>query len=761
MNQPSDYELISASLDGELTAEEQQHVDALLASDPAARALHDELRALSGTLQSMPRQELKQDLGETILRRAERAMLSSGSKGTPSTGTTSTGAPANNPLRPDEPATIAHNGYPSSRTSDSNHRDLRMIVWPLLAVAAAVLVMVAPWNPAGEEPDQIAQQDRAPRSAATPSDATVGSGQPGNKQSEQVASKGVQEQAFSTGQSIARRSRQALPGDDAKLKSSAQVSADKRSVDKQYANAKPTRGNSDHDTPAPAEEAAARPFANSAPPSDGVILDRTKRFGGEAREHTRKRLAAEFVDPSLLVVHVEVADYRAAQESFNDLLASNGIQWREDLKAAKLLAQPGATDAARPTAEDKQKLPPAAPATVADNAQPSTPATGDRPTESEQRALADGTLADTERDGDSLGGGKLAGDERNDSVELQIAADPALAKSNHRDRLRRQASGREAMPADAVLVTARAGQVEATLAGLARQETAFLRFSVDHAQPGQQAQRGPAAEQRPESQIAPAADAPADLPLVNQAAPAVEANQPPQSNVESPDQSGADRHKGNSLEVPAASGQKKEAAENQAGGFTRSGQNTQQTPQTSETAAVGTPGTARRIGLDALYAYRQTQQSQPAQGKNQNRLEKLDKTPSDDAVFDRPRPAGKDRPTATDAEQNAGGDRDVGAAGLPVEELASSKDADVRRQSSTEHRKQDSAETKHGEPAAARVTNGLAEAGQRRQTAKQQPVGEVRVLFLFHVVPGAASAAGESSAENETADPVPASTSPE
>lgn len=68
-------ELLSAYLDGELNAAERAEVEALLASNPAARQGLEELRALSAILQSLPRQPLGEDLRPQVLRAAERRIL--------------------------------------------------------------------------------------------------------------------------------------------------------------------------------------------------------------------------------------------------------------------------------------------------------------------------------------------------------------------------------------------------------------------------------------------------------------------------------------------------------------------------------------------------------------------------------------------------------------------------------------------------------------------------------------------------------------
>ncbi len=99
-------ELMSAYLDGELTAAEQVLVEQAMRDDPDVRRTHDELRALRVTLQSMPRYEPEADLTERIMRQAERTMLAGGrpdggtdgpsspGQESPSTGTQAAIAPA-------------------------------------------------------------------------------------------------------------------------------------------------------------------------------------------------------------------------------------------------------------------------------------------------------------------------------------------------------------------------------------------------------------------------------------------------------------------------------------------------------------------------------------------------------------------------------------------------------------------------------------------------------------------------------------------
>ena len=75
MKDAPENELLSAYLDGELTAAEQAEVERLLATSPVARQLLEELRTLSSTLQAMPQYKLGEDLSQQVLRIAERQIL--------------------------------------------------------------------------------------------------------------------------------------------------------------------------------------------------------------------------------------------------------------------------------------------------------------------------------------------------------------------------------------------------------------------------------------------------------------------------------------------------------------------------------------------------------------------------------------------------------------------------------------------------------------------------------------------------------------
>jgi anti-sigma factor RsiW len=68
-------ELLSAYLDGELSADEQDRAERLLADDPQARRLLDEFRGIGRQVRSLPLKKLPADFCQQVLRRAEQQML--------------------------------------------------------------------------------------------------------------------------------------------------------------------------------------------------------------------------------------------------------------------------------------------------------------------------------------------------------------------------------------------------------------------------------------------------------------------------------------------------------------------------------------------------------------------------------------------------------------------------------------------------------------------------------------------------------------
>ena len=119
-----DDELLSAYVDGELTAAERALVENRLRSDAAAAALVEELRSLSSTIKSLPRETLPRDLRPGVLAEVEQARADLERHG-----------PATLPLEPVD-------RWKGSR---------RGLVWSALAIAATVLIAV--FQPAEVEQD--------------------------------------------------------------------------------------------------------------------------------------------------------------------------------------------------------------------------------------------------------------------------------------------------------------------------------------------------------------------------------------------------------------------------------------------------------------------------------------------------------------------------------------------------------------------------------------------------------------------------------
>ncbi len=116
-------ELFSAYIDGELTAEEQAQVEEVLSSSAAARQLVDDLRSLSQSLQALPAYHLDNGLAESVLRRAERQMLS----------------------QPAAPLPEFHQVEPLRAERSSWARRLlrpRNFAWSAIAIAVAVVLMM-------------------------------------------------------------------------------------------------------------------------------------------------------------------------------------------------------------------------------------------------------------------------------------------------------------------------------------------------------------------------------------------------------------------------------------------------------------------------------------------------------------------------------------------------------------------------------------------------------------------------------------------
>ncbi|MBI3837959.1 MAG: zf-HC2 domain-containing protein [Planctomycetia bacterium] len=111
-------ELLSAYLDGELSAEDRARVEKFLASSAEWRQLLDELRSVRSSMQSLARHKLPEDLCPAVLRRAERAGIGG----------------------PQQPAAAGKITPGTVVRSWWSRGGRRRMLWPVAAIAAALLI---------------------------------------------------------------------------------------------------------------------------------------------------------------------------------------------------------------------------------------------------------------------------------------------------------------------------------------------------------------------------------------------------------------------------------------------------------------------------------------------------------------------------------------------------------------------------------------------------------------------------------------------
>lgn len=167
-------ERISAYLDGELSADEQSRFEERLAESAELRQLVEELRALRGTLDLLPRHKLEADFADRILRRAEKEMLlSGGGSATGGGGNPSDGA-VNRPVVAGQLETARSDAapMPAGGSASFRSRALRPLVYAAAAIAAAVMIVVFTPPKGKDVPDNRVQSvttDRFARNGGTSS----------------------------------------------------------------------------------------------------------------------------------------------------------------------------------------------------------------------------------------------------------------------------------------------------------------------------------------------------------------------------------------------------------------------------------------------------------------------------------------------------------------------------------------------------------------------------------------------------------------
>jgi anti-sigma factor RsiW len=303
-------ELLSAYLDGELTAQQQAEVERLLAGSPPARQLLDELRALSATLQALPRRKLGEDISQQVLRQAERQMLMGDAE-----------AP--------RPAAVAR----ESRLRRMLSR--RALVWSALAVAVALVLMIS---------DRQWRERRvalAPASARRASEPPSVQAAPGAEEAREKdlgrGDRSAGSRFFAAGAPAAAPSTDSGRGKPgaAKLAFGAAQPTDRDTAGK-LAEDKAKAGGTIIGSgeivaakrPAAASEAPRPP--QPGPPTDesGITEGIQQRSGGQV---------PQFAD-GVLVVQCDISPKAARKQAFAKLLTDNQIAWEESPAQSQVAA---------------------------------------------------------------------------------------------------------------------------------------------------------------------------------------------------------------------------------------------------------------------------------------------------------------------------------------------------------------------------------------------------------------------------------------
>jgi hypothetical protein len=329
MNDSSQHELLSAYLDGELTADEQTQVERLLADDPRARRLLDELRALSATLQSLPQHKLGENITEQVLRMAERRKRS---------------AEAELP-RPAEPS------QPPLPARWRRMLSGRTLVWTGLTVAVAVVIVLneprrpqpgkdVAVAPPAEHDEEIA---RGLKPGPAPEMRSAGELTEVQKDLAEanVAASRKREMSRASGEKASRPKHAEFYADGKKIVLPEEETVDGRTKD--------LGGVATADPMSRTKGVAAGP--DSLPTLAGKMGAKGGGLGGgtaagAAPEGPENRERAQADANSLVVIVCDVSPEAAKNQTFRQTLADNQIVWSDDTPPADETATTDAEDVA-------------------------------------------------------------------------------------------------------------------------------------------------------------------------------------------------------------------------------------------------------------------------------------------------------------------------------------------------------------------------------------------------------------------------------
>ncbi|HQU43750.1 MAG TPA: zf-HC2 domain-containing protein [Pirellulales bacterium] len=301
MSDLANDELLSAYLDGELTADERARVERMLAEQPESRQLVDELRAMKTSLERMPRARLGHDFADQVLRQAEKELLTTG-------GAEAAGGDGASRVE------LAERG--ERRGGFTWQRMRRPLIWASLTLAAGLAIM-------------FLDRDRAARRQVA-----LAPGAAGERDGGEIGAPAGAPAAEAPEHPLGR-TQQAEEKSDHDRRSEPSASPNELGLD----GASPEKG----DASALRAPQAAKPRGPNAAPRDEPLTEAAK----DAREHAtvagddmRANAAAAERLPFIagdqtLVVWCYVTPGADYDDSFRKLLAQQNIKWGEETPVAE------------------------------------------------------------------------------------------------------------------------------------------------------------------------------------------------------------------------------------------------------------------------------------------------------------------------------------------------------------------------------------------------------------------------------------------
>jgi anti-sigma factor RsiW len=341
MNDSWNDELISAYLDGELTADEQVQVEQALATDARLRQMHDDLRALRQSLQALPQRKLGDDFAARVLLAAQQAQAAQSTPAlAPVAAAPETPAPAPHADRHHHLAVVP--AHPTEPTA------WHVMVWTIAGMAAALLLVLLWPNPLAEVAVRTPTPDAmAPRPVDKPSAA----GDHSPMQEAAPATMMMREaQPVEMKRQAATEEQQFTPADADQVASPAAELRMNKALNAPDAGNRALKA-----PPIPRNMAAPREQANPAQAQDQPTMDaarslpndRNKRFNGAERRNkllapataaALERAGANdvkqqaFAGPEdrLVIVHVKVPAAALRGRKIDATLSESGIALATD-----------------------------------------------------------------------------------------------------------------------------------------------------------------------------------------------------------------------------------------------------------------------------------------------------------------------------------------------------------------------------------------------------------------------------------------------